>query len=478
MFLFIRIYFVVAVVVLSGASMVNAASVPYTFEDDFGGILSGIIGLGGAETQERNTCDPEFWDVLKDRAWQEAQREITQNNNIIARPDSVLSMTCFESFNDHLATYADDFFPGDPQESVGLVTRGVMGKILKRLSGVITDIAVIKLDRLYYAEGVGMNELPRGWGGELSISVSGTDGFLMYALLEMLVLDQLVDGVSGNREEMGVTADEVMRVFDIVENPIMAACAVAYKEDYKRFYIDDNFPATHLGGRGSVDVGMDNRVDDGRWYSCSRMAAIWKEAYCYNMLTESGMFGSTPDHDGFYPLSRYREEAASGRDFRTRETMCDPPTDNFDLTDYLPDLTPIDTDEAKEYLCQLASHGMPAFDRCVSSSGGAREIDDIILDCLPAIETALTGIFGDGDRPNWETASTGAAPDAGDPGGVDQYIHFLGLRDSTDCSSIVPIKTGYIVKRTDGTQYIDAVCPAPGCYFNPPSDIAGTGSCN
>lgn len=43
-------------------------------------------------------CDPEYYNSLKSRAWLEAQREITQNQNIIVKPDSVLEYMCFDGF--------------------------------------------------------------------------------------------------------------------------------------------------------------------------------------------------------------------------------------------------------------------------------------------------------------------------------------------------------------------------------------------
>lgn len=42
-------------------------------------------------------------DALEARAWLEAQREISMNQNLILKPDSVLEYSCFESFLDHVA---------------------------------------------------------------------------------------------------------------------------------------------------------------------------------------------------------------------------------------------------------------------------------------------------------------------------------------------------------------------------------------
>lgn len=50
-----------------------------------------------------SACDPEYLNTLEARAWLEAQREITQNQNLIYKPDSVLSYTCFNKFGQVLA---------------------------------------------------------------------------------------------------------------------------------------------------------------------------------------------------------------------------------------------------------------------------------------------------------------------------------------------------------------------------------------
>lgn len=43
-------------------------------------------------------CDVDYYKSLESRAWLEAQREITQNQNLIYKPDSVLEYTCFDQF--------------------------------------------------------------------------------------------------------------------------------------------------------------------------------------------------------------------------------------------------------------------------------------------------------------------------------------------------------------------------------------------
>lgn len=43
-------------------------------------------------------CDAKYFESVKSRAWLEVQREITQNQNLINKPDSVLQYTCFNNF--------------------------------------------------------------------------------------------------------------------------------------------------------------------------------------------------------------------------------------------------------------------------------------------------------------------------------------------------------------------------------------------
>lgn len=55
-------------------------------------------------------CDPEYMDALEARAWLEAQREISQNQNLIVKPDSVLEYTCFNRFLWEIGDHASQMF--------------------------------------------------------------------------------------------------------------------------------------------------------------------------------------------------------------------------------------------------------------------------------------------------------------------------------------------------------------------------------
>lgn len=55
-------------------------------------------------------CDVTYFNSLKARAWLESQREITQNQNLIFKPDSVLEYTCFDKYLSELAGDATSLF--------------------------------------------------------------------------------------------------------------------------------------------------------------------------------------------------------------------------------------------------------------------------------------------------------------------------------------------------------------------------------
>lgn len=57
-------------------------------------------------TAAATPCDPVYFDSLEARGWLEAQREITQNQNLIFKADSVLEYTCFDRFANVLAEQA------------------------------------------------------------------------------------------------------------------------------------------------------------------------------------------------------------------------------------------------------------------------------------------------------------------------------------------------------------------------------------
>jgi hypothetical protein len=72
-----------------------------------GGTTGG--GSGGGEIAQQ-TCDTQVWKTMEDRARLETEREIMQNQNLIFKPDSVLSYMCFDSLAGHAAAHVGVLF--------------------------------------------------------------------------------------------------------------------------------------------------------------------------------------------------------------------------------------------------------------------------------------------------------------------------------------------------------------------------------
>ncbi|MGH1376416.1 MAG: hypothetical protein ACRBCK_08720 [Alphaproteobacteria bacterium] len=457
---FIRVVFVAifGLCLVGQDSFAASPEVPITLSSDPSNIFSTVLGVGGATTRVRETCDPEFWDVLKDRAWEEGQREINMNQNLIARPDSVLAMTCFDSFLNHLARYADRNFPGDPDHS-----EGGAGGTWNELA---IDILIFDFGQILGGGGGGgspgyeialnASDLAFGSGGDPLL----TTGFKMYAVLELLVLDQLVNDVS----PLGVFGD-------VTDMPL---CSLERGGDPKLRYLDRNFPDNMIGGRAiseSATAGMPswtrirtlpsglNDVNESNYNGCAKMNEVWQRAKCYDFATESDLYRDPPpsgvERDGFYTLNDY----ATGVDRR-----------------YVNDST-ADGDNWSAHRCPAPTDdNEPSLDAALEVCRLVEEHGD--GSNLPVPIHTIWSLLFPQDSPTWTTAHTGANPVPGAAGALDSYTHFLGLRNPANCGDVTPIKTGYIVDAPNNIQYVDAVCPAPGCYFDPPNSITGTGTCN
>ena len=74
-----------------------------------------------------DACDPEYYESLKSRAWLEAQREITQNQNLIFKADSVLQYTCFDQFLGTLVANQGVLFSGSGPGNMALSLTALVG---------------------------------------------------------------------------------------------------------------------------------------------------------------------------------------------------------------------------------------------------------------------------------------------------------------------------------------------------------------
>lgn len=418
---FVRIVFFLFVVLIAPGSF--AASVPVTAPD-----LSDRVP---------ETCNEAFWDVLVARAQQEAQREVVQNENLIARPDSVLSMSCFQSHMEHLSRRAEDHFPGDPDESEG----GTLA-----LGGIFTDILVVLVRRLI------------GSADPWAAGRFGLKGGQMNHILEILVLDSLTDNVT------------------TIGNLIDDLAALDFLGCQKGYYIDTNlFAGPMLGGRAAPPtptlVGrLPNNIDDNNNYNCAMMDQVWRMAKCTNFQMDQT--GAVRQTDRFHRFSNtggtgtsYEQAANANQDFRALPERC--VNNSVGTTDlicaYYPSGIPQVT--ASGFLSILTGTGyiVPWTNR-----GGTQRLwggNSLVTGTDPVV--------------SWTTLNTAVNPVpsiAG--GGVDPYTHNRELFFPPNCSAITPVRTGVIVTDTAGNQYYDAVCPAPGCWYNPPTSLAATGSCD
>lgn len=375
-----------------------------------------------------DTCEEEFWDMMKSRADMEANREITQNQNLIAKPDSVLMLTCFDSVLDVLGGYADDNFPSNPGDSPGKNSLDNSESV----GGIFTDLMVI-----FIRDTLGDTD-PHLTGGHLPTgNFGGVKGGQLIHLLELLILDNLVEGVSS--------------ISNTWDNTLYGLC------DGKEFYIDhNNFDGVLMGGRSTSNVQMRDELSTS-FSVCSLMNNIWNQARCSNFQQDG--IGLARDNDGFHTFEDYVNTEIVGGDYRVFPSMCTKGTQS-------------DSDIVASLACQAFKRGTPPLPTGVS--GWASFIANLTASGARPWTMITT------DPVYWQNlqAATTLAPGA--PGAADLYVHRLEMfrsANAAECSAIQPVRTGLIARRTDGTEYYDAICPAAGCWFNPPTSLAGTGTC-
>lgn len=97
--------------------------------------LSNSASAGAPPAIADTPCDATYYQTLSARAWLEAQREITQNQNLILKPDSVLEYTCFDMFLAELADHADEMFSETTQFGGPPPNNNSMDQALERLVG-------------------------------------------------------------------------------------------------------------------------------------------------------------------------------------------------------------------------------------------------------------------------------------------------------------------------------------------------------
>ena len=249
------------------------------------------------------TCDENFWNVLTNRAWESGQREVTQNGNLLAKPDSVLVYSCFDWHMDHLANYADDNYPGNPNETFDESFLGI-GDLLWDAARLAFDIPC------------GIDPFAK------NIITLGGPSINMQCALEILVLDTMVNNVSVGQILSGTIDDAAYGI---------GLCT-------RNYYIEDStYHHRIIGNRGPTTYMPDNDVNL-RNYNCNRMSAAWDAARCYNAITE-------PTHDGYFTFAQY---TTTGGDYRTHIQNCSTSSSLNSLSAYL------------GLICDIYFHGIPA----------------------------------------------------------------------------------------------------------------------
>lgn len=72
--------------------------------------FAALTAIAAPALAQPATCDARYWDSMKAKAWAEAQRENTENQNLIYKADSVLEYTCFDRYLQALAANAPNLF--------------------------------------------------------------------------------------------------------------------------------------------------------------------------------------------------------------------------------------------------------------------------------------------------------------------------------------------------------------------------------
>ncbi len=202
-----------------------------------------------AQEVAESACDPDYYDTLESRAWLEAQREITQNQNLILKPDSVLEYTCFDRFMGVLAKNDDKLFTGSDRWESPNVTLGV-GR--PDLGGSLNSVVIEAVSSYINANFE-------------STGVSGSDGPESYNLLagRFDILD------------LGATDDDGGD--DDSDNPL----------------IFDHDPEP-------IDLDGNLLTDNSGTYICNVMQRVWARAKCMDFVFDDST-------DGFYTFAQYRD---------------------------------------------------------------------------------------------------------------------------------------------------------------------------
>lgn len=98
-------------------------------------------------------CDPVYYQSLVARATLEADREVSQNQNLIYKPDSVLSYTCFDLYLYELAEHAADMFSETTRWGPTILGSDQPDHMNNALEAVVNDALRAYLDNNFHGSG-------------------------------------------------------------------------------------------------------------------------------------------------------------------------------------------------------------------------------------------------------------------------------------------------------------------------------------
>lgn len=222
-------------------------------------------------------CDPDYYKSLETRAWMEAQREITQNQNLIFKPDSVFEYTCFDRFMNELADHAKDMFSETGRW------------------GAVPAVPVGSL--------------------ETSLNVLVGDPLRTYLYQNF---EYAPDNVSGREDEReGDFYDLLGGRAECIDHPFKdrdgKECGEVNDTDFwPRNKVIDRFEtAYNQGSTGPTSAK----------YNCNIMRQVWDHAKCMNFIDNEAT-------DAFFTFETYKARAKDRKDFRTYPRECDPGNSN------------------------------------------------------------------------------------------------------------------------------------------------------
>jgi hypothetical protein len=227
-------------------------------------VLPLSVSQVAAQTLPATACDPEYMDALESRAWLEAQREITQNQNLISKPDSVLEYTCFNRF---LNTMSKNWG-----------------------------------DRMFSET--------NHWGAVIGVDKTSTDSTLdnvvRTTMLAYLTKNFQHNFLGGRLPGIDYHLDDTQGSNPQGTNPTGTP----------------NFSTTESSPRGAEQIVNGGSTpgslpEDQQKYDCDRMAKVWELARCLNFMQR-------PDKESFFDFPWYKDH--DPRDLPPGFAACQAPT--------------------------------------------------------------------------------------------------------------------------------------------------------